>query len=82
MMSSSLEPHTKMLGNRQTTWTAYAHLAHASIGSQAAQGCSTDATPHAHAILMATHHQCRDVSPGAHGASTKPPDPGGMPELL
>ena len=26
IMSSSLEPHTEILGNRQTTWTAYASL--------------------------------------------------------
>ena len=66
MMSSSLEPDTEILGNRQTTWTAYAHLAHAHVGSQTAQGCSTDATPHTHAIVKAIHHQHRDVSPGAH----------------
>ena len=73
MMSSSLEPHTEILGNRQTTWTAYAHFSHAHIRSQAARGCSTDATPHSHAIVMAIHHQYRDVSAGArarhHGAS-------------
>ena len=74
-MSTSLEPQTEILGNQQTTWTAYAHSEHAHIGSQVAQGCSTDVTPHTHAILMATHHQRRDVSPGAHARQHKASGP-------
>ena len=65
MMSAALEPQREILENKQITHTAYAHIAHAHIGSQVAQGCSTEATPHTHAVAMTTHHQRRDVSPGA-----------------
>ena len=37
--------------------------------------CSTDATPHAHAVAMTTHHQHRDVSPGAHARHHGAPRP-------
>ena len=74
----SHEARREILGNKQTTWIAYAHIAHARVGSQVAQGCSTDATQHAHAVTMTTHHQHRDVSPGAHAHHHRTLDPVGV----
>ena len=51
MMSAALEPQREILENKQITHTAYAHFAHAHIGSQVAQGCSTDAVSYTHLTL-------------------------------
>ena len=67
IMRASPEAQRAMLGNKQTTWIAYAQIAHAPhVRSQEAQGCSTDATPHTHAVAMTTHHQHCNVAPDAH----------------
>ena len=66
MMSAALEPQREILENKQITHTAYDHIAHAHIGSQVAQGCSTDGTPHAHTVAMTTYHPHCDASPGPH----------------
>ena len=68
----------EILGNKQATWNAYAHVAHARVGSQVARGCSTDATPHTHAVAMTTHHRHRDVSPGARAHHHRTLGPFGM----
>ena len=77
-MRVSHEAQREILGNKQATWIAYAHIAHARVGSQVARGCSTDATPHTQAVAMTTHHQHRDVSPGAHAHHHRTLDPVGM----
>ena len=64
MMSAALEPQREIHEHTEITYTAYAPTAHARIGAQMEKGCSTDGTPHAHAVVLSTRSPRCDVSPG------------------
>ena len=64
MMSAALEPQREIHENTEITYTAYAPIEHACIGAQVEKECSTDGTPHAHAVVLTTHSPHCDASPG------------------
>ena len=63
MMSAALEPQREIHENTEITYTAYAPSEHARIRAQMEKGCSTDGTPHAHAVVLTTHCPHCDASP-------------------